>query len=30
MPHKKYCTQYTAAIEFFEKMVKLAKMEEEQ
>lgn len=29
MPHKKYCTQYTAAIEFFEKMVKLAKKEEE-
>ena len=29
MPHKKYCTQYTAAIEFFEKMAKLAKMEEE-
>lgn len=29
MPHKKYCTQYTAAIEFFEKMVKLAKMGEE-
>lgn len=29
MPHKKYCTQYTAAIEFFEKMVKLAKMEDE-
>lgn len=22
MPHKKYCTQYTAAIEFFEKMAK--------
>lgn len=30
MPHKKYCTQYMAAIEFFEKMAKLAKMEEEQ
>ena len=29
MPNKKYCTQYTAAIKFFEKMVKLAKMEEE-
>ena len=29
MPHKKYCTQYTAAIEFFEKMAKLAKMEGE-
>ena len=29
MPHKKYCTQYTAAIEFFEKMAKLAKKEEE-
>ena len=29
MPHKKYYTQYTAAIEFFEKMAKLAKMEEE-
>ena len=30
MPHKKYYTQYMAAIEFFEKMAKLAKMEEEQ
>lgn len=29
MPHKKYCTQYTAAIKFFEKMAKLAKMGEE-
>ena len=29
MPNKKYCTQYKAAIKFFEKMVKLAKMEEE-
>ena len=29
MPNKKYCTQYTAAIKCFEKMVKLAKMEEE-
>ena len=29
MPHKKYYTQYTAAIEFFEKMAKLAKMEGE-
>ena len=29
MPHKKYYTQYTAAIEFFEKMVKLAKKEAE-
>lgn len=29
-PNKKYYTQYTAAIEFFEKMTKLAKMEEEQ
>ena len=29
MPNRKYCTQYTAAIKFFEKMVKLAKMEEE-
>ena len=28
-PDKKYYTQYTAAIKFFEKMVKLAKMEEE-
>lgn len=28
-PNKKYHTQYTAAIEFFEKMVKLAKMGEE-
>ena len=27
-PNKKYYTQYMAAIEFFEKMVKLAKMEE--
>ena len=30
MPHKKYYTQYMAAIEFFEKMAKLAKMEGEQ
>lgn len=29
-PNKKYYTQYMAAIEFFEKMAKLAKMEEEQ
>ena len=29
MPRKKYYTQYMAAIEFFEKMTKLAKMEEE-
>ena len=29
MPHKKYFTQYTAAIEFFEKIAKLAKKEEE-
>ena len=29
MPNKKYCTQYTAAIKVFEKMVKLAKMGEE-
>lgn len=29
-PDKKYYTQYMAAIEFFEKMVKLAKMEEQQ
>ena len=29
MPRKKYYTQYMAAIEFFEKMVKLAKMEGE-
>lgn len=29
-PNKKYYTQYMAAIEFFEKMTKLAKMEEEQ
>ena len=29
MPHKKYYTQYMAAIEFFEKMAKLAKKEEE-
>ena len=29
MPHKKYYTQYMAAIEFFEKMTKLAKREEE-
>ena len=28
-PDKKYYTQYMAAIEFFEKMVKLAKMEDE-
>ena len=28
-PDKKYYTQYMTAIEFFEKMVKLAKMEEE-
>lgn len=28
-PNKKYYTQYMAAIEFFEKMAKLAKMEEE-
>ena len=28
-PDKKYYTQYMAAIEFFEKMVKLAKKEEE-
>ena len=28
-PDKKYYTQYMAAVEFFEKMVKLAKMEEE-
>ena len=28
-PNKKYHTQYTAAIEFFEKMAKLAKMEGE-
>lgn len=28
-PNKKYYTQYMAAIEFFEKMTKLAKMEEE-
>ena len=28
-PDKKYYTQYMAAIEFFEKMVKLAKMKEE-
>lgn len=28
-PDKKYYTQYIAAIEFFEKMVKLAKMGEE-
>lgn len=27
-PNKKYYGQYMAAIEFFEKMVKLAKMEE--
>ena len=27
-PNKKYYTQYMAAIEFFEKMAKLAKMEE--
>lgn len=30
MPSKKYYTQYMAAIEFFEKMAKLAKTEEEQ
>ena len=29
-PNKKYYGQYMAAIEFFEKMAKLAKMEEEQ
>lgn len=29
-PNKKYYTQYMAAIEFFEKMAKLARMEEEQ
>lgn len=29
-PNKKYYTQYMAAIEFFEKMTKLAKTEEEQ
>ena len=29
MPRKKYYTQYMAAIEFFEKMAKLAKKEEE-
>lgn len=29
-PNEKYYTQYMAAIEFFEKMAKLAKMEEEQ
>ena len=28
-PNKKYYTQYMAAIEFFKKMTKLAKMEEE-
>ena len=28
-PNKKYYSQYMAAIEFFEKMTKLAKMEEE-
>lgn len=29
-PNKKYYTQYMVAIEFFEKMAKLAKMEEEK
>ena len=29
-PNKKYYGQYMAAIEFFEKMAKLAKMDEEQ
>lgn len=29
-PNKKYYTQYMAAIEFFEKMAKLAKMEEKK